>query len=288
MPCRRSYPSRTSWAGHAARCHGYRSRAFLLPEDRVCRCCGKLFASIGRLRRHLAAAPRCLTGWGTFRPRKDAASAPVHDLAAPCEWDGEVVPAPGFDFSGGVNGALLQELTALEGGDEAAVWEAIVGCIEPLCTLRSTVEAWSSAEPCTEWRREVAQNMLLLLDPDLIADTRQPQRVRSPDCFTCPDWVPLQGIALALSGAVYVLDLEAPPPHVVSPREPTSLTVRDAQAYSAWLEQACAKCAVCTTLAADQPVRLHCPRLQVALGPAAEWLTACGFRLDDRGLFSAA
>ena len=288
LPCRRSYPSRTSWAGHAARCHGYRSRAFLLPEDRVCRCCGKLFASIGRLRRHLAAAPRCLTGWGTFRPRKDAASAPVHDLAAPCEWDGEVVPAPGFDFSGGVNGALLQELTALEGGDETAVWEAIVGCIEPLCTLRSTVEAWSSAEPCTEWRREVAQNMLLLLDPDLIADTRQPQRVRSPDCFTCPDWVPLQGIALALSGAVYVLDLEAPPPHVVSPREPTSLTVRDAQAYSAWLEQACAKCAVCTTLAADQPVRLHCPRLQAALGPAAEWLTACGFSFDDRGLFSAA
>ena len=170
----------------ATDCHGYRSRAFLLPEDRVCRCCGKLFASIGRLRRHLAAAPRCLTGWGTFRPRKDAASAPVHDLAAPCEWDGEVVPAPGFDFSGGVNGALLQELTALEGGDETAVWEAIVGCIEPLCTLRSTVEAWSSAEPCTEWRREVAQNMLLLLDPDLIADTRQPQRVRSPGCFTCP------------------------------------------------------------------------------------------------------
>ena len=34
LACKRSYPTRTSWAGHAARVHGYRTRAFLLPSDR--------------------------------------------------------------------------------------------------------------------------------------------------------------------------------------------------------------------------------------------------------------
>ena len=74
----------------------------------------------------------------------------------------------------------------------------------------------------------------------------------------------------------------------LSPHQPTSLTVREAVAYSTWLEAACAKCAAVAADAARQPVRIHCPGFQPALGPAAEWLVACGFSFDDSGLSSAA
>ena len=134
LPCKRSYPTRTSWVGHAARVHGYRTCAFLLPSDRGCRSCGKIYASIGRLRRHLTAAPRCLEAWGTFLPTPLDLTQPGHPLAPPEFCVGAEREAPTFNFTGRVNEALLADLQNLEGSPEEAVGEAIEGCIEPLCT----------------------------------------------------------------------------------------------------------------------------------------------------------
>ena len=105
--CKRSFPSRVSWAGHAARCHGYRSKSFLLPEDRVCRTCAKVFATIGRLRRHLISAPRCLTEWGVFQPSTAARKFQPHAMAPPTAVPGVPAPPPNFDFSSAISTTLL-------------------------------------------------------------------------------------------------------------------------------------------------------------------------------------
>ena len=289
LPCKRSYPTRTSWAGHAARVHGYRSRAFLLPSDRGCRSCGKVYASIGRLRRHLTAAPRCLEAWGTFLPTAPDLTQPGHPLVPPGFCVGVEREAPAFNFTGRVNEALLADLQNLEGSPEEAVWEAIESCIEPLCTLRETVLRWRSVEPATSWKHEVASNMLLLLDPEVIAESRQPSRETVPDDQAAtPAWDNVFPIPMTASGPPVVYELAPPPAQPMSPYQPTNLTVRAAAAYSTWLEAACAKCAVAATDAASQPVHILCSGLQAALGPAAKWLVTCGFVFDDRGLHSAA
>ena len=173
LPCRRGFFSRVSWAGHAARKHGYRSQAYLLPQDNVCRCCGKAFASIGRLRRHLTAAPGCLLGWGSFTPAPGVANAKQHVLAPPAHVSGTILDPPVLSLEDGINEELLAALSKMEGSDEADVWETIEACIAPLATLRLTVQAWAGDGPLSDWKREVAENMMLLLDPAVIADSRQ-------------------------------------------------------------------------------------------------------------------
>ena len=249
----------------------------------------KVYASIGRLRRHLTAAPRCLEAWGTFLPTAPDLTQPGHPLAPPGFCVGVEREAPAFNFTGRVNEALLADLQNLEGAPEEAVWEAIESCIEPLCTLRETVLRWRSVEPATSWKHEVASNMLLLLDPEVIAESRQPSRETVPDDQAAtPAWDNVFPIPMTASGPPVVYELAPPPAQPMSPYQPTNLTVHAAAAYSTWLEAACAKCAVAATDAASQPVHILCSGLQAALGPAAEWLVTCGFVFDDRGLHSAA
>ena len=67
--CRRGFSSRAAWACHASKKHGYRIAASLLSggqDQPLCEGCGKLFASSGRLRRHLLHSVSCRTRWGTF------------------------------------------------------------------------------------------------------------------------------------------------------------------------------------------------------------------------------
>ena len=64
-------------------CCTHASVAFLLPQDNICRTCGKIFSNIGRLRRHLIAAPGCLVGWGSFVPQAGVNKVKPHVLAFP-------------------------------------------------------------------------------------------------------------------------------------------------------------------------------------------------------------
>ena len=288
LPCKRSFPSRVSWAGHAARCHGYRSRSFLLPEDRVCRTCAKAYASIGRLRRHLISAPRCLAEWGGFEPTAHARQYQPHALAPPEAVPGVMVAPPAMDFSDMISHTLLTELNELDLCDEDTVWETIESHIEPLQTLRATVSAWRTQGDASPWRVETADNMLLLLDPDVLAESRQPPSDRAASVFTdSPTWAPLSPLPLVSAGDLLVKQLPEPPQCTLPPDGPCSLAVRSASAYAHWLEAACDACAGCAREAATRPILLSCRGLRTALGPAAQWLTDCGFRFTAEGLSSA-
>ena len=287
LPCKRSFPSRVSWAGHAARCHGYRSQSFLLPEDRVCRACAKVFASVGRLRRHLIAAPRCLSNWGVFQPSAAACKYQPHVMAPPTEVPGRALPPPAFDFTPTISTTLLLDLRALYECSEDEVWEVLESHIEPLQTLRATVLRWRDEGVSSAWRCETADNMLLLLDPDVVAESRQPATDKAgqqPELHSA--WAPLGRIPMTHSGQCVRKHLMQPPHHVMPHHKPQSLTVRQATAYATWIEAACDMCASCAVLAAQRPVAIQCPGLQTALGPAAQWLIDCGFSFQDQGLSS--
>ncbi|CAE6914618.1 unnamed protein product [Symbiodinium sp. CCMP2592] len=287
LPCKRGFYSRVSWAGHAARLHNYRSRAFLLPQDNICRACGKVFATLGRLRRHLLSAPGCLARWGSFTPDPSTLKVSPHPLAPPTPGIGSFACVPDLAATDGINEALLDSLEKLEGVTEATVWETIEGCIAPLATLRATVQAWQGSLPDSAWVQETAENMLLLLDPTVTAESLQPlPRSCQPAIDEAPVWTSLTSLPLAQSGETLDFQLAAPPAKKMHHSEPTSLTVKEAAAYAAWLEAACHKLAVCATTAMVQPVRLQCQGLGPSLGPAQGWLEACGFRFCEQGTAS--
>ena len=157
MPCRRAFPTRRSWAGHCARKHGYRCHAFLCAEDTTCRSCGKRFASVGRLRRHLVAQIGCVETWGSFVPARSAPTQ-MHPQA-----------------------------------------------------LRATVEEWKASNPSCATTADTADNVLLLLDVDLLADSQQPLPAdRAPFSEEAPAWPVPGGVPLACGLPRRTLSLAAP------------------------------------------------------------------------------
>ena len=113
--------------------------------------------------------------WGgaPLRRLQVFANAKQHVLAPPAHVSGTILDPPVLSLEDGINEELLAALSKMEGSDEADVWETIEACIAPLATLRLTVQAWAGDGPLSDWKREVAENMMLLLDPAVIADSRQ-------------------------------------------------------------------------------------------------------------------
>ena len=143
IPCRKAFVSRKAWAGHAARVHGYRSRAYLLGRTPICLGCGCSFGTIGRLRRHLTVVPTCVGRWGSFTP-DGTNEVSAHPLAPPTFVAGthQDVTSP-WDPS--ISDALLDDLNSLGEGSEDSVWQVIEEHIEPLSILRATVEHWRTS-----------------------------------------------------------------------------------------------------------------------------------------------
>eukprot|EP00439_Symbiodinium_sp_Y106_P003323 s6464_g1.t1 len=196
---------------------------------------------------------------------------PQHPLAPPTVVAGCQAVPPLFDFSGGINDGLLASLTERQEASESEVWAILEACIEPLETLRRTVETWRASPPLTEWKLETAENMLLLLDPSVSADTQQPSsEVSQAVTDAIPQWEGLSGIPMTYTGVALDFTLPVPPPQVLDHQYPTSLSVRAASAYATWIEAACDTCVRCALAAATQPVRLNCPSLATSLGPAKE------------------
>ncbi|CAE7562302.1 unnamed protein product [Symbiodinium sp. CCMP2592] len=172
LQCKIAFPSRTAWACHASRLHGYRAPSTLLVagcDKPLCRACGKLYANVGRLKRHLGASAKCRRGWGTFRP----ASAPTpnaHPEAPPLHTPGdwgfvELDLDPACAHPG-----LLAVLQGLDSPAQEQVWSAVVEYIEPLDVLRNTLDAWQQApgplqDPDTV--SAISADVRLLLDPEL-------------------------------------------------------------------------------------------------------------------------
>ena len=95
------------------------------------------------------------------------------------------------------------------------LWSVLLEHIEPLAVLRATVTRWASlhAHDCSS--QEAAQNLLLLLDPDLIGDSKHVRAPSAPcPADIAPRWPDLPSQPRRLRGELPPVDLAAPPPYL--------------------------------------------------------------------------
>ena len=187
IPCRKTFHSRVAWSCHAQKVHGYRTHAHLLRKTTavpLCLACGKLYASPGRLQRHLMYSVQCVQKWGSFKPTGKVSQS-AHVQAPPEQLAGQRQESSFIDFQPGISEPLLQALLEVDPADEHALWNTVMEHIEPLQTLRDTVSTWSDrvASPIAT---ATAENLLLLLDPELLGEIPVQPRERS----LCPADVP--------------------------------------------------------------------------------------------------
>ncbi|CAE7496001.1 unnamed protein product [Symbiodinium sp. KB8] len=254
----------------------------------LCRACGKQFSAPGRLRRHLYVKSQCVRDWGTFTP-SEPSTVPnaLHSQAPPG-------PTPGFVDSEAALGirtdvalGLLGDLETCNPEDENEVWNLVVSYVEPIEVLRQTVREWASLHSGDDARAHTAENILLLLDVELLADHVQPKSsTRAFPQDTLPTWGQPSPAPFVLSGTAQILQLLPPPPVCLDIAGPTSTRLRDALAYSTWLEDGCAVIARALEVCRHSPVEIPCPGIEVALGPACSWLRAAGFGVNASGIFS--
>ncbi|CAE7333752.1 unnamed protein product [Symbiodinium sp. KB8] len=154
------------------------------------------------------------------------ASEPAHALAPPFFAAGHRTEGPSTGIRLDISASLLEVLQALDPRDEEAAWAAVEATIEPVAILRDTVSEWRASNQGCPIVESTAENLLLLLDVDLLADSLQP--VGPSRAFpeeTAPTWALPGRAAFVLSGEVSVFDLQAPPPHLLDPLVPTSLSL---------------------------------------------------------------
>ena len=172
IPCKKFFQSRVAWSCHSQKVHGYRTPAYLLGSKALkplCASCGKLFASRGRLQRHLAYSPDCIRQWGSFSTVGDC-PCEAHPQAPPELLPGVTRTGEAIEYDPDISAPLLRQLSALDSLEDDVVWEVIASHIEPLAVLRATVQRWALLSPL-QAVGETAHNMLLLLDPDLLGET---------------------------------------------------------------------------------------------------------------------
>ncbi|CAE7190794.1 unnamed protein product, partial [Symbiodinium sp. CCMP2456] len=110
LPCRLGFVDRVSWACHASRLHGYRTRATTLTAGTTqawCSGCGRLYANNARMRRHVFMTPTCQQKWGSFSLDGPAPSAGIHPLAPPLQLPGVGANAGGFEPDFAAEGTRL-------------------------------------------------------------------------------------------------------------------------------------------------------------------------------------
>ena len=144
----------------------------------------------------------CVRDWGCFTPAEEnVASETGHVLAPPFFAVGYRAEAPNKGIRMDISASLLEELQALDPGDEEAAWAAVETTIEPIAILRDTVLEWRASKLCCPAVASTAENLLLLLDVDLLADSLQP--VGPSRAFpqeTVPTWALPGRAAFVLSG----------------------------------------------------------------------------------------
>ena len=290
IPCKRAFATRVAWAAHAARAHGYRSRAHLIASGTICLACGKHYSNAHRLRRHLICVPQCVQQWGCFTPDIPAQSLPAgHPLAPPLQLPGHFAAPPPTDTDDNLCQALLEALRALQGCDESEVWSCVSDHIEPVAVLRRTVCAWADEYAWSIWHQDVRENILILLDPQISADSF-PRAEIAPKrrVDSLPDWRTPPPLCFAFDGKPLLRTLLRPPSAAMSLTEPTCVTLRSARDLCVWAEDACRVLAECIAAASSCYVELDCPDLWKSLPHARTWCLALGFDCSDSGLRSPA
>ena len=153
--------------------------------------------------------------------------------------------------------------------------------------LRSTVLAWKHAHPSHLVMQSTADNMLLLLDPTVVAETfpkAKPAGVSAHGYM--PIWGPPARMCFAVSGPVKVRHVVPPPPASFQMEAPTSMTLRMGKAIASWTEDVCRILAACVTDAPNHLVELRCQGMWNCIPVCRVWCEDLGFKCTDAGLCS--
>ncbi|CAE7427571.1 unnamed protein product, partial [Symbiodinium necroappetens] len=240
--CRVAFPSRASWAVHAAKKHGYRAPATLLSQGQekpLCLGCGRLYANLHRLRRHLLHSQSCRVGWGSFHPT-GTVDGDIHSQLPPLQIAGfecpEVRPDPVYTHPG-----VVAALRALETPDADSVWHTLLDFAEPLSVLQRSLRDWASHPEAHPSAGSIVEDACLLLDPELRCEDFRKGK-RSPQGFAacvdlhCPAECRLNFV---LTGVPAVFKVDDPPlSEFVYPFR-HSIPLAAARRHLDWLEQAC-------------------------------------------------
>ncbi|CAE7817440.1 unnamed protein product [Symbiodinium sp. CCMP2592] len=290
LVCGMAFTSRSAWACHASKKHGYRlvTSQMAGTHDRLCLGCGKCFAKPARLRRHLLSSVPCRKAWGSFRP--DSASLPaMHALALPLRVPGVMSGGHAEIDPATYHKGLLETLQALDCADCDTAWGVIKDFIEPLSVLRATVDLWASPPGAAPGVAEVAEDVKLMLDPQLCCDDFRASRANggSVDVFEALDWRPTCQLPFVLTGEVAAFSIDDPPLQGYAYPFTCSLPLAAASGFMRWLETSCDILGTFAQTSAAHPVRLRASAAALAaLEPAGAWLLRAGFVQTASGLRS--
>ena len=288
--CRVAFPSRASWAVHAAKKHGYRAPATLLSQDQekpLCLGCGRLYANLHRLRRHLLHSQSCRVGWGSFHPTETVAGD-IHAQMPPLQIAGfdrpEVRPDPAYTHPG-----VVEALLALEAPDADNVWHTLLDFAEPLSVLRRSLRDWASHPEAQPSAGDLVEDACLLIDPELWCEDFRKGK-RSPQSFApCTDLhrPPECRLNFVLTGVSAVFKVDDPPlPELVYPFR-HSVPLAAARRHLDWLEQACDTFSAFLASTRLSPVFLEASsKAFSALEPVSSWAVGAGLARRPGGLGS--
>ncbi|OLP99497.1 hypothetical protein AK812_SmicGene17930 [Symbiodinium microadriaticum] len=289
--CKVAFPTRATWAVHAARKHGYRAPATLFAGESVkplCLGCGKLYANKGRLRRHLLSSTVCRVTWGSFQVAGDVPDG-THIQLPPVQLQGSNVEVPCREDPVCTRQGLVDALLALDdpGGD--SVWDTVLEFVEPIAVLKQSLRTWACHTEAPPHARELADDAVLMLDPELWCDDFRVSKSGASTPVACADLVSpsLCRITCPKGGPFARFELSPPPiPEFVYPFW-CSLPLRAAKEQWAWLEHACDTVGAFLQSSTRTPSFLATSSTAWrCLAPVSSWILDCGFAHSSEGVGS--
>ena len=289
--CRKAFTSRSAWACHSSKLHGYRITASLLVGStgrRTCAGCGKCYANPSRLRRHLLHAIDCRKNWGAF----DTAEGPephLHEHEPPLQLEGATAPGQSVDDPASYSPGLLQALDALQSPESQEVWDLVAEFVEPIAVLRSTLEIWKTRPGVSDQVVDAADEVTLMLDPELCCDTFHRTKSSPPITACCPELPgPLSLVfPFILTGQQAVFSLEPPPCPSFSYPFIGGAPLASAKRQTAYVEGACEIVGHFVEQSLNTRVVLRASQACLrSLEPVPTWLLSVGFHAFDGGISS--
>ncbi|CAE7280979.1 unnamed protein product [Symbiodinium necroappetens] len=288
--CRIAFPTRASWAVHAAKKHGYRAPATLLSQEQekpLCLGCGRLYANRHRLRRHLLHAQQCRTKWGSFHPTGEVATE-LHVQLPPMQVQGDECPEFRPD-SVYIHPGLVEALLALSPPDADGVWRTLLDFAEPLDVLQWSLRDWAARPDAPQNAGSIAEDACLLLDPELWCEDFRKGKRGPLGFLACADLHRPESCRLnfVLSGVTAVFKVDDPPlPEFVYPFR-HSVPLATARRHLDWLEQACDTVNAFLSSSQHSPVFLEASSKTLScLEPVMGWAVEAGFAPRPGGLGS--